>query len=111
MGVGDSVTARVPALECQQERAGSQESGLLGFSYFLPLSRPSSMEAGGADGPAGLAQLPIPPVPSPPPESPPQGAGKPFRPWLSLGVGKKVFSGLRLQSGFISADEIRNKEA
>lgn len=44
MGVGDSVTARVP--ECQQERVGSQESGLLGFSYFLPLSRPTPWRQG-----------------------------------------------------------------
>lgn len=46
MGVGDSVTARVPALECQQERAGSQELELLGFSYFLPLSRPTPWRQG-----------------------------------------------------------------
>lgn len=50
------------------------------------------------------------PLSHPHPESPPQGAGKSFRPWLSLGVGKKGFLGLHLQSGFINADEIRNKE-
>lgn len=91
MGVGDSVTARVPALECQQERAGSQESGLLGFSYFLPLSRPSSVEAGGADGPAGLAQLPIPPCPIPTPRVPSTRSRQTFQTLAELGGGEESF--------------------
>lgn len=84
------MTARVPALERQQERAGSQESGLLGFSYFLPLSRPSSMEAEGADGPAGLAQLPIPLVPSPP-RVPPTRSRQIFQTLAELGGREERF--------------------
>lgn len=42
MGGGDSGTARVPALESQQEGENPQDSGVLGWSCFLSLSRPSS---------------------------------------------------------------------
>lgn len=86
--MGDSGTARVPALECQQERGGLpgvRTAGLLLLS--VPLQAQLVIWQG-----ERVAQQAWPssgsPARSPAPKSPPQGAGGPSRPWLSLGVGK-----------------------
>lgn len=65
MGVGDSGTARVPALECQQERENPQDSGVLGWSYFLSLSRPSSPFGRGTGWPSRPGPAPNSPCPNP----------------------------------------------
>ena len=71
MRVGNLETAGVPALECQQERAGPQDSGLRGWSCFLPLSRPSFPFGRGSVWSSRPG--PVPSAPTPLPESPPQG--------------------------------------
>lgn len=65
MGVGDSGTARVPALECQQEKENPGDSGVLDWSYFLSLSRPSSPFGRGIGRPSRPGPAPNSPCPNP----------------------------------------------
>lgn len=102
MGEGDSGTARIPALECLQERASPQDSGVLGLAYFLPLPGPAPLLAGGVGGPAGLAQLPVPPAPAPTPRIPSTGSRLTFQTLAELGGGEgSLLRPLPLPSGFI----------
>lgn len=98
MRVGNLETAGVPALECQQERAGPQDSGLLGWSCFLPLSRPSIPFGRGSVWSSRPGPAPNSLCPNRTPRVPSTGRGRSFRTWLSLGVGKGAFSGLSASS-------------
>lgn len=113
MGVGDSGTARVPALECQQERENPQDSGGLGWSYFLSLSRPSSPFRRGTGWPSRPGLAPNFPCPHPTFRVPSTGSRPTYQTLAEFGgeEGSLPEWPLCLQSGFISADETENKEA